>query len=744
MLSTGLIVASLHCASFAVPRTPHPAIADTPFVQEYRTEHTVGSDAAENDVRAVAFDGQGHAWAATRAGLRTLRSSQWINPMNPEDAGPAFCAASDPSGTVWIGAWNGLYRCLPDGAVERIPEISHPISAVCASSQGVVAMGPEGKWENMSGSWRHSMGRWPRSPRAITLDRNNRLWVATGHGLFRLYGDDVEAEYHDEHEILTGELRGVACGPDGRIWSSGLGGIDVYAEGERVASYSTGEGLPSFEAGSLAFHPDGVLWIATPIGAVRFDGVHWSLRHSRRWLPSDNVRHIAFNATGAAWIATDSGIAVIQRRTMTLAEKADHYLAACLERHVRDPWLVEKCFLTRPGDLSSWTPMDDDNDGQYTAMYLAMECFRYAVTQDPQARENARKAFNALEFLQKVTGTEGFVARTVIPREWTRMHDPNCTYSPQEYAERQVADPRWKKVEQLWRPSADGKWLWKGDTSSDEITGHFYGYLMYYDLVADETERERVRAHVRRIMDHIIDGNFALRDIDGTPTRWAVWTPEILNQNPDWRAERPTNSVEILSFLKVTHYMTGDPKYQDAYRRLIDEHGYAETARRPKPTALSERTHIDVELLMLAFPGLIEKESDPELRQKYLEGLDFLIDIVRTECSPYYGFVYGSLGDKDFMQEGCVDYLRDTPLDLIKWTVDNSEREDVRLVRAPEPESWQTDRLLPASERGVMRWDNNPWVAVQGAGGAVESSGVFWLLPYWMGRYYGFISPPAR
>jgi hypothetical protein len=94
--------------------------------------------------------------------------------------------------------------------------------------------------------------------------------------------------------------------------------------------------------------------------------------------------------------------------------------------------------------------------------------------------------------------------------------------------------------------------------------------------------------------------------------------------------------------------------------------------------------------------------------------------------------------------EDSLMFLRDAPLDLVRWTVDNTRREDLKRVRAPELETWQTDRLPPPSERGVMRWDDNPWRAVQGDGGQTESDGVFWLLPYWMGRYYGYILPPVQ
>jgi hypothetical protein len=60
-------------------------------------------------------------------------------------------------------------------------------------------------------------------------------------------------------------------------------------------------------------------------------------------------------------------------------------------------------------------------------------------------------------------------------------------------------------------------------------------------------------------------------------------------------------------------------------------------------------------------------------------------------------------------------------------------------VRFPELEHLQTDRLPPPGERCTMRWDDNPWIAVQGDGGRTESDGVFWLLPYWMARQRGWI-----
>jgi hypothetical protein len=379
-------------------------------------------------------------------------------------------------------------------------------------------------------------------------------------------------------------------------------------------------------------------------------------------------------------------------------------------------------------------------------MYLAMECFRYAATKDPQAKAAADKAFDAMEFLQTVTGTSGFIARTVIPATATRMADPNEDISPQEAAERLVDDARNKIVEERWRPSADGKWLWKGDTSSDETTGHFFGYYYYFTMAADESQKERVRNLTSRVMDYIIDGNYTFRDTDGKHTRWGVWTPERLLNDPDWRVERPINAFEILSYLKVTYYITGNEKYQNEYLKLINEYGYAEFCRRPKSYGISERTHIDDDLLGLSIPGLILNETDPKLLEIYREGITWAYETVRHDMNPYVNFFYGIAGGTDFELDNSVEYLRDHPLDLIQWTVDNSKRDDIEFVREPMLEPLQTNRMLPPSERGVMRWDKNPWSVQSGdfhdPEGRLESAGVHWLLPYWMGRYYGWIGAP--
>ena len=100
---------------------------------------------------------------------------------------------------------------------------------------------------------------------------------------------------------------------------------------------------------------------------------------------------------------------------MSLADKQDYFYKELMAKHIREPWICCNLRLKIPGDTASWQQTDDDNDGEYTSGYLAMESFRYAVTNDDDARQKAHKAFSFLKKLQDITETDGFFARTIVP-----------------------------------------------------------------------------------------------------------------------------------------------------------------------------------------------------------------------------------------------------------------------------------------------------------------------------------------
>jgi hypothetical protein len=729
------------------------SVKDTPFVQEYHEAYPLEPGGEGDDVRAVVVDKAGTVWAATRGGVFSLRNGKWTRQAGVTE-GQTFDLCATDTG-VWVAAWDGAYL-ISDGTATKVDAFSAPIATVGEGPDGIVAMGPDGAWQLVKGRWTAMDGPWSRNLRDVVTAPDGTLWIGTGLGAYNMRPEGVR-RFFEPDEVFSGEVRSLDFAPDGRLWIGSWGGITVLENGACVAQITGEQGLPNWDVRCVKFAPDGVLWAGTAMGISRYcdspewisrnNGSKWSLRHSIRWVLSDDVRDIDFDKDGTAWIATSKGVSAIKRRMMTLEEKAAYYLDICMKRHVREPFFVEKCYFPDPNDMTKWEPRDDDNDGEYTSLFMMTECFRYAATKDPEAKANADKAYEALEFLQKVTETDGFFARTVVPTSWTRMADMNETYSDEERAARRVRDPRWKPVEERWRKSSCGKWWWKGDTSSDEMNGHMMGYHFYYDLVADAERKERVAQHVDNIMSHIIKNDYDLTDpIDGKPTRWGVWNPDTLFNNPDWWVESHINCLEMLTFLRIGYHMTGKESYMKEYDKFLYKYDFLSKMRRPKAHRRSEWNHIDDGMIQELGPSLMLLEDDPELRAIYMEGITWSYRMVENDQNPLFNFAFGLCGGENVHLQESVEFLRDQPLDLRHYTIDNSKRDDIDLVRKPMQTPLQTSRMLPPSERGVMRWDKNPWAYISGdfcdPKGSSESSGVFWLAPYWMGRYLGYIEAP--
>src|SRR3954447_9380600 len=73
--------------------------------------------------------------------------------------------------------------------------------------------------------------------------------------------------------------------------------------------WRTQDGLPESRIRAIAQTPDGYLWIATPGGLARFDGVRFVV-YSRINTPSmtdENIRALGVARDGSLWIATDGG-----------------------------------------------------------------------------------------------------------------------------------------------------------------------------------------------------------------------------------------------------------------------------------------------------------------------------------------------------------------------------------------------------------------------------------------------------
>nr|WP_321486024.1 two-component regulator propeller domain-containing protein [uncultured Draconibacterium sp.] len=711
---------------------------DEPFAQEYHVAYKISDQPADNEVRNITVDGDGKVWIATTSGVffKEPDSREWISITRGEERGPAYDVLS-VNDEVFLATWDGLYQ-VKNGEYKKQKGINAPVSALCANGENVYALGPKGIWKRTDENWEKQNYEIARSVRDAMVNNEGTLWVATDVGLYACENGGTIL-YQDTNELKSCYVQAVSTGPQNEIWTGVLGGISVRDQNKLIKNITPKEGIPSAFVNCIRQAPDGVMWVGTEVGIVRFylDGSH-SLRFSKRWLTDNSVNDICFDEEGTAWIATSNGVSAIKEKQMTLATKQDYFYSECMTKHIREPWICGNLRLTTPGDTSTWRNSDDDNDGEYTGGYLAMESFRYAVTGDEDARIKARKAFDFLRLLQTVTETDNFFARTIVPVEWTEVHDPNRTYTKHQLADAMVNDPRYKPVEKRWRKSSDGKWLWKGDTSSDEMNGHMMAYFYYYEYAADEAEKQLVRDHVSKIVDGLIRNNYNLVGIDGKHTRWGVWSPDKLNRDPDWASEKNLNSMELLTYLKFASHISGNEKYEKEYYRLIDEEGYLENAKGINSKNPAWQIYFDLTMEGYLFPILLRYETDPEIRAVYEQMLEDWMAGQKSGENLINNLAYTLCTGKKINVQQTIDFLKDTPLDLVDWHIDHTLREDVEIVRSPILEEIQIAELPPASERATVRWDKNPWAAVHGNPSQVREP-VFWLWPYWEARYLGII-----
>ncbi len=507
--------------------------------------------------------------------------------------------------------------------------------------------------------------------------------------------------------------------------------LDALEEGHPIAPFQDFTAAVRLDDGTVWAGSSGGLMCLAP-GAK-----HWRLFHSRRWLPSDHVLDLSVAADGTVWVNTQAGTCRLAKRLWTLEQKMAAIHEMLRKHHVR-LGMICNIQLNQPGTLEAgYEQHSSDNDGLWTSLYVAAEAFRYGATGDPEARENAWRSVELLMQLEKVTGIPGFPARSIVPGD---RPNPAEIYGGE------------------WHRTPDGRWWWKGDTSSDEIDGLYFAYAVYYDVAATAEQKEKIRHVVARITDHILDHGFYLVGPSGKPTTWGVWAPEQLNHNLKWIIERGLNSLEILSHLKVAEHITGSARYREAARELIDTHAYAmNTVRQKILWPQSEINHSDDELAFLAYYPLVWLERDPKRREFYLWSIERSWQIERPEQSPLFNFIYAAAhqasrwdkprerppaglidGDRYDLDE-CLAWFREVPADTISWRIENSGRRDVGDLVANRFGRTSGQRVLPIAERLIMRWNADPYQLDNGDGGRARGDGVFILLPYWMGRYHRLI-----
>ncbi|MBX3176373.1 MAG: hypothetical protein KF886_03355 [Candidatus Hydrogenedentes bacterium] len=639
-------------------------------------------------------------FVAADDGLHELRGNQWVRLGDVRAVD-----ATLHLGNIHFASADAIYRLEENTLVDIKPDtgylstdatlimedgtqvISDPIQIGTiqriASYSGTLYVLRKGELALLDGPvfWRNPIdwGTLPSSETRDMLSFGSRLFVTTDRGLAVLRGMAMT--------VLTGE-----------------------------------DGLPSNNTTCAApgFAKD--LWIGTTTGAIRHVDGEFQYFGADHWLPGDHVNDIVAG-DHVVCIATNAGLGIIRYEPYTMLKKADYYERQLDEWGFKRLGFVQRLYYA--GKDLGWLREVSDNDGGHTAHYLAAMSYKYAVTGDKAARDAAVDAAEAMMWLEQITPKEGFFARAI----WVEGVD-----------EGQRAERGSGGLPAKWYATEDGKWSWKGDTSSDEVNAHYYAVALFHDLAAKGAEKERAKAHLARITNHIIGEGWLLRDMDGKPTRWGRWDPDYLLRPYGYYA-RGLNGMEAQAYAITAHALTGDPAYEAGLQQLLDWNYHKYTVREKLTFPPDYIVPWDDELAFRCFDPLLRYTKDEYLRSIYLRAIERHWEVMRMQKVPYFNFMYGGLTGNDCEVDQGVAHLRSWPLDPVSHSYKNSHRDDLHTEDGYVSYAKGTRGLLPREtqaawgSRSAIRYDSS-------GGGRGAYPAVGWLEDYWMGRYYGMILPP--
>ncbi len=723
------------------------------FPQVTRRVYTTEQGLKSNEATALCFDKNGSLYVGTHKGLSRFDGDKFIDmPLGIKnaDVSVVFC---DENNHLFVGVgeklieFNGKKKVATRVFQSNVVDMKIDGDGVTwILTEQLLLRQPKG-----SADFDMEIGV-PGQGSCLAVLRDNKVYVGThGGGLHALVGK--RWHWSELMAGMTGLLSDyVTCvdiDPAGNVWVGTDKGMCVYDDSNFWLDSSKAEGLPSANITGMAVAQNGDRYYSTTTGLIHQHNGKLTHYCYKRWLPDPHATAVAISEDGKVCVSTNAGISVFETKMMTLEEKANYLYEMTEKYNVRKDGYILGRDLTREGELSDDDVIcNSDNDGLWTGLYLATLSFWYACTKEERIKASAQRSLKAMIKLTEITGKEGFTARAI------RYPDERDYYTGARHEWHDAVDKEGNKLE------------WLGETSSDEMVGHMYGYSTYYDLVADDEEKALIRSVVKKILDHILENNFRLVDVDGLPTTWANWNPDLLNNDHKWMFEKGTNSLEILSFLKIGEHMLGDKKYTDAFNYLVSDKHYAMNLmqyRIPDGHLL----HIDDNLCFLIVYPLMKYTTDPVLRSVFAMGLTHHWNEERVERNALFNFTYGAITGERFDVDNAVDELVDYPMDTISWSLFNSYRKDLKWDMSPIEQGMipQLYEPLEAHNRRIVYSDGNRFVADSGVEELAEAifnkgdgpdshpmfpgtgddkglnmqPGTTFLQPYWLARYHGLI-----
>lgn len=419
----------------------------------------------------------------------------------------------------------------------------------------------------------------------------------------------------------------------------------------------------------------------------------------------------------------------------------------------------------------------------WTGVYLAAESLRLMTTDAPDAAEQIAKTVQTLHRWWTISGDPGYLARYAAPAE-----------SPAPVLAALPADD-----DEVQRdvPFNGGIWHWRGRVSRDQYQGVLLGYSLAYQATDDPQLRELIRSDIVTFVEQLMRRESREVEIWLGGIRWSnrvelehvVYTDDetddgkpIIEIDPDsfdvdarglvpfwpkpsailrdipglgWLPDiqLPTQAIQLAAAFTIALQVTeGIPAY--AGRRAAIAAHYQQHASDWLGIAVDWRNtnrcgdgYFGLNIAFLPAFSWARLETDPARRgwvqRKVLR--DALWNAVATHKNVHFAFSYASQAPAEDALGGIID-AHVAQLRLFPPAPQLSLTLDLRGLYPQDPAcpglstvAANVDQRAAAS----FIWERQPWNLYSEGTRRLVFPGIDFLLPYWMGRYQGFIEDDA-
>jgi uncharacterized protein (TIGR03437 family) len=321
----------------------------------------------------------------------------------------------------------------------------------------------------------------------------------------------------------------------------------------------------------------------------------------------------------------------------------------------------------------------------WTGAYLAAEAFRYKVTQSADALRNLKSALAGLKALVDVTGDDR-LARCMVP-----AGSPYAPGIESEEAQHTIHQ--------------SPPWIWVDNTSRDQVVGVFFGLGAAYDVVDDATIRSGIGDLATRMIGFIAHHQ---------------WSP-----NDDISNTFELRPEELRMLLQVAHHVNPSISIGDPLLVLPIDAAVG-------VDVLSNSSYFKFNLDYMSFYNLVRLQNNQDVRGAY----QIVRDHTASHQNAFFDIVdrvlTGPDSSRDTEMRGLLDqWLQRPRRDLF---VDLSKSVQVCGSSACQPIP------VPLRTPTDFLWQRDPFQLAGGGDGLIEDAGIDYILPYWMGRYFGVIA----